>query len=322
MSYVRMMPSDYEPERRSTRRRRNAASRRMAERTPLGKALRWLAEKSVNEFLDALLRLFLDGGWIVRLAGSVVTGVVAASAIWLLSGSVLSTLLGSSFTATAIGLSAVAGLVMGFGGGFLAGAGAGWLLAIAAESVSTELSKDKLGLYVASWIAWCLAALVGGLAGWAVGRLLDQVEKRSAKAGLALRALGYLLFFAAVTLVLVRTGAAATFWSWFAAPAEAVGRRSDAFVVGIGVGILGGAVVATYLLWLGPGAPPFGRRSLPLAQAALTAMIGTLAVVDTTAGSSLPVAATLIAAVWIVPLTVPLAFFGAANLLAHFSDTD
>lgn len=314
MSYVHMIePSDYEP------RQQHSASHRTVERTPLGKALRWVAEKTVNEFLDAVLRLFLGGGWPVRLAGAIVTGVFAASAVWLASGTVLSTLLGGSVTATAIGLGAVAGLAMGLSGGLLAGAGAGWLLSIIAESISTELSKDRLGLHVAAWIAWCLAAVVGGLAGWVVGRLVDQAERRSATAGLVLRVLGYLLLFGSAAVVLVRTGAAAALWRGLADPADAVGRSSDAFALGVGAGVIGGIVAAAYLLWLVPGSGPVYRRYLPLAQVVLTAMIGTLAAVDSTVGSSVAVAAVLIVAVWVLPWAVALAVWTAVQTYRRFN---
>lgn len=314
MSYVYIQPSNYEP-----RQQLSASSHRTVERTPLGKALRWVAEKTVNEFLDAVLRLFLQGGWPVRLAGAIVTGVVAASTVWLASGTVLSTLLGGSVTATAIGLGAVAGLAMGFGGGLLAGAGAGWLLSIGAESVSTELSKDRLGLHVAAWIAWCLAAVVGGLAGWVVGWLSDQAERRSATAGLVLRVLGYLMLFGSAAVVLVRTGTAAAFWSGLAGPADAVGRWSNAFALGVGVGVIGGIVAAAYLLWLVPDSGPVHRRYLPLAQLALTAMIGTLAAVDSTVGSSVAVAAVLMFVVWVLPWAVALAVWAAVQMYRRFN---
>jgi len=220
---------------------------------------------------------------------------------------VLATLLGSSFAATTIGLGAAAGLVMGAGGGLLAGAGAGWLLSIAAESVSTELSKDRLGLYVGAWIAWCLAAVIGGVAGWVVGRLIDRAEQRSATAGLVLRLLGYLLLLASVAVVLVRTGATAAFWRALAGPADAVGRQADAFALGLAAGIIGGIVVAAYLIWLIPDAGPACRRYLPLAQLVLTVMIGVLAAIDSTPGSSIAVAGVLIAAVWILPWAAALA---------------
>ncbi|GAB3952697.1 hypothetical protein GCM10029976_091420 [Kribbella albertanoniae] len=309
MSYVYIQPSNHEPHRQFS-----ASSLRTDERTPLGKALRWLAEKSVNEFLDALLRLFLQGGWPVRLAGAIVTGVVAASVTWLLSGTVLSALLGGSFTATAIGLGAAAGLVMGFSGGLLAGAGAGWLLSIAAESISTELTKDRLGLYVAAWIAWCLAAIAGGLAGWAVGWLVDRVEQRSPTAGLVLRILSYLLLFACTAVVLVRTGASAALWTSLATPAEAVGRQSNAFALGVGTGVIAGIVAVAYLLWLVPTGGALHRRHLPLAQLLLAAMIATLATVDSTPASSVAVAGVLVAAIWVLPWAVALAVWSLGRL--------
>lgn len=303
MSYVYIQPSDYESSQTPSESRY-----RTVERTPLGKALRWVVEKTTNEFLDAVLRLFLDGGWPVRLAGAIITGVIAASTVWLASGTVLSTLLGGSVTATAIGLGAVAGVVMGgFSGGLLAGAGAGWLLSVIAESVSTELSKDRLGLHVAAWIAWCLATVVGGLAGWAVGWLVHRAEQWSATAGLVLRVLGYLLLFGSAAIVLVRTGAAAAFWRGLAGPADAVGRLSDAFALGVGVGVIGGIVAAAYLLWLVPRSGRVYRRYVPLVQLVLTAMIGTLAAVDPTVGSSVAVAAVLMVLVWVLPWAVALA---------------
>ncbi|MFC9691565.1 hypothetical protein ACFTSF_23635 [Kribbella sp. NPDC056951] len=327
MSYVYVMPADHEPQRQVS-----TSHHRTVERTPLGKVLRWVAEKSVNEVLDAVLRLFLEGGWPVRLAGSIVTGVVAASVVWLASGTVLSTLLGS-VTATAIGVGAAAGLAMGFSGGLLAGAGAGWLLAIAAESVSTELTKDRLGLHVATWIAWSLAALAGGLAGWLVGRLTDLAERHSPTAGRAIRILGYLLLFAATAVVLVRTGTSTAFWSTLETPAEAVGRQSNAFALGIAAGILSGLAAATYLRWLLPTTSrthqphpkpgrirplptpgPFHRRHLPLAQAVLTALTITLAANDPTPASNLPTTAVLIAAIWTLPWTLTLAIHATTHL--------
>lgn len=186
-------------------------------RTPLGRAVEWLSEKTLNEALDFVLRLFLNGEWHVRLAGAVVTGIVAASTVWLAAGTVLPALLGGATAATAIGLGAVAGAAMGGIAGVPAGAGAAWLMTVLADAVGADLTKDQLGLHVAPWVAWCLATVVGGLAGWVVGRAAGWVERRSRVAGLVLRTIACLLILAAIVAVSIGTGAAGAVWRWLAA---------------------------------------------------------------------------------------------------------
>ncbi len=317
MSYVQYVDSSqFEPHRR-------AVEGRTTERTPLGKAARWVADKSLNTLLDSFLRIFLAGEWYVRLAGAVVTGVAAGSTVWLVSGTVLPAFLDASVTTMTIGLGAVAGLVMGYSGGLLLGAGAGWLLSIIAESISTELSKDPLGLYFESWAVWCLSILVGGVAGWAIGRVADQVQQRSAVAGLAIRALSYLLLFASAALVLIRTGASTALWNNFAELAVTTGPQFDALAVGVGLGFVCAFVAAFYLLWcyvpwvpvvrLMPECGRFCRVYLPLSQALVTAMLWTLALIDSTEGSTSSVTALLSVVVWIAPWALTAASSGAVE---------
>lgn len=309
MSYVQYVDSSqFEPHRRAA-----DVEGRTTERTPLGKAARWVADKSLNTLLDSFLRIFLAGEWYVRLAGVVVTGVAAGSTVWLVSGTVLPALLGASVAAMTIGLGAVAGLVMGYSGGLLLGAGAGWLLSIVAESISTELSKDPLGLYFESWAVWCLSILVGGVAGWMIGRVADQVQQRSAVAGLAIRALSYLLLFASTALVLIRTGASTALWNNFAELAVTTGPQSDALAIGVGLGFVCAFVAGFYLLWLMPECGRFCRVYLPLSQALVTAMLWTLAVIDSTEGSTGSVTALLSVVVWIAPWALTAASWGAVE---------
>jgi hypothetical protein len=307
VSYVQYVDSSqFEPYRR-------AVEGRTTERTPLGKAARWVADKSLNTLLDSFLRIFLAGEWYVRLAGAVVTGVVAGSTIWLVSGTVLPAFLGTPAAAMAIGLGAAAGLVMGYSGGLLVGAGAGWLLSMIAESIGTELSKDPLGLYFESWAVWCLSILVGGVAGWVIGRVADQVQRRSAVAGLAIRTLSYLLLFASAALILIRTGASTALWNNFAELAVTTGPQSDALAVGVGLGFVCAFVAAFYLLWLMPKCGRFCRVYLPLSQALVTAMLWTLAIIDSTEGSTGSVTALLSVVVWIAPWALTAASWGAVE---------
>ncbi len=140
VSYVQYVDSSqFEPDRRTV-----DVEVRTAERTPLGKAARWVADKSLNTLLDSFLRIFLTGEWYVRLAGTVVTEVAAGSTVWLVSGTVLPEFLGAPVQAMTIGLGAVAGLAMGYSGGLLVGAGAGWLLSIIAESISMNSARIRL----------------------------------------------------------------------------------------------------------------------------------------------------------------------------------
>lgn len=309
MSYVSYVDaSQFEPGRRSF-----DAEVSTAERTPLGKAARWVADKSLNTLLESFLRVFLTGEWYVRLAGAVVTGVAAASTVWLVSGTVLPAFLGASAQAMTIGLGAVAGLVMGYSGGMLAGAGAGWLLSISAESVGTELSKDPLELYFESWAVWCLSVLVGGVAGWVVGRVADHVQQRSAVAGLAVRVVSYLLLFVSTAVVLVRTGASTALWSSLAELAATTGPRSDALAAGVGLGVVCAFVAAFYLRWLMPKCGQVCRLYLPLSQAVVTVMLWVLAVIDSTAGSTGSVAALLTVVVWIAPWTLVAAPWGVVE---------
>ena len=309
VSYVHYVDSSqFEPGRR-----RGDIEIRTAERTPLGKAARWVADKSLNTLLDSFLRIFLAGEWYVRLAGAVVTGVVAGSTVWLVSGTVLPAFLGTSVQAMTIGLGAVAGLIMGYSGGLLVGAGAGWLLSIIAESISTELSKDPLELYFESWVVWCLSILVGGVAGWVVGRVADHVQQRSAVAGLAIRAVSYLLLFVSTAVVLIRTGASTAFWNSFAELAATTGPQSDALAVGVALGVVCAFVAAFYLLWLMPKCGRVCRLYLPLSQALVTAMLWVLAIIDSTAGSTGSVAALLSVVVWIAPWALTAASWGVVE---------
>ncbi|SFB15599.1 hypothetical protein SAMN05216266_105264 [Amycolatopsis marina] len=309
MSYVQYVePSRFGPDGRA------AAERSTTERTPLGKAARWVADKSLNTFLESFLRTFLTGEWYVRLAGAILTGVAAGSTVWLISGTILPAALGAPVAAMTIGLGAVAGVVMGYSGGLLAGAGAGWLLSIIAESITTELSKDPLGLYFESWALWCLSVLVGGIAGWATGRAANYVQQRSTVAGPALRALSYLLLFVSTAVVLRRTGASTALWNSFADLAVATGPQSDALAVGVGLGFVCASVAGFYLLWLIPKSGRTYRIHLPLAQAVVTAMLWTLAIIDSTAGSTGSVAAILSVVVWIVPWALAVVCRGAAEV--------
>jgi MFS family permease len=305
VSYVRYVDSSqFEPHRRAA-----GVEARTTERTPLGKAARWVADKSLNTLLDSFLRIFLSGEWYVRLAGAVVTGVAAGSTVWLVTGSIQA-FRGTSVPAVTIGLGAVAGLVMGYGAGLLLGAGAGWLLAIIAESIGTELSKDPLGLYFEAWAVWCLSLVVGGVAGWVVGRVADHIQQRSAVAGLAVRLLSYVLLFVSTAVVLIRTGASAALWKGFAELAATTGPQSDALAVGVGLGVVCAVVAAFYWLRLVPTAGRFFRLYLPLSQAIVTAMLWTLAVIDSTAGSTVSVAALLSVVVCVAPWAPAVATWG------------
>lgn len=309
MSYVRYVDaSQFEPHRRAA-----GVEARATERTPLGKAVRWVADKTLNTLLDSFLRVFLTGEWYVRLAGAIVTGVVSASTVWLVAGTVLPAFPGASVPAVMIGLGAAAGLVMGYGGGLVFGAGAAWLLSIIAESIGTELSKDPLGLYFESWAVFCLSILVGGLAGWVIGGVADRVQRRSAVAGLAVRVFSYVLLFVSITVVLIRTGASAAFWSSLADLAATTGSQANALVVGVAVGVVCASVAACYWLWVTPKRGRFHRLYLPLSQALVTAMLWTLAVIDSTAGSTASVAALLSVVVWIAPWTLAAAAWGTVE---------
>jgi hypothetical protein len=308
VGYVQYVDSQFEPDRPAV----NVESS-TAERTPLGKAAGWVADKSLNTFLDSFLRIFLVGEWYVRLAGAVVTGVAAASTVWLISGTVLPAFLGAPVEAMTIGLGAVAGLVMGYGGGLLLGAGAGWLLSIIAESISSELSKDRLDLYFGSWAVWCLSTLVGGLAGWMVGKVADHAEQRSSVAGLVIRVVSYLLLLVSTAVVLIRTGASTALWNSLAELAATTGPQSDALAVGVALGVLCAFVAALYLRWLMPKYGRVGRLYLPLSQALVTALVWALAVIDQNAGSTVSVTALLSVVVWIAPWALTAVSWGVVE---------
>lgn len=263
----------------------------------------------MNTLLDSFLRIFLSGEWYVRLAGAVVTGVAAGSTVWLV-GSVVPAFRGMSVPAETIGLGAVAGLVMGYGVGLLVGAGAGWLLAIIAESIGTELSKDPLGLYFDTWVVWCLSLIVGGVAGWVAGKVADHIQQRSAVGGLAIRLLSYVLLFVSTTVVLIRTGASAAFWKILAELAATTGPQADAVALGVALGVVCAVVAGVYWIRMAPTSGRFVRLYLPLSQAIVTAMVCTLAVIDSTAGSTVSVAALLSVAVCIVPWALVAAVWG------------
>lgn len=315
MSFVQYV--DYSDERGSSITPRKQPS------TLLGKLLRWAADKTLNSLLESFLQIFLAGAWYVRLAGAVVTGVAAGTTVWLVAETVLPSLLGGSATPAAVALASVAGFALGYGGGLLAGAGAGWLLSVIAESISTELSKDPLSAHFESWALWCLSTLVGGIAGWAFGRMADAVRRRSAAAGLAIRMLSYVLLFAAVALVLVRTGASTALWS-SAGRVVTTGPRSDALAVGIGLGFVSAFVAAFYCSWcyaewsfvteVMPPSGSFSRVYLPVWQALATAMLWILAIVDSTAGSTMSVTVLLSVAVWIVPWALVAAVAWVVNV--------
>lgn len=329
MSYVHYVDSSQFQPRRSPR----VGERYEPERTLLGKAIRWIAEKSLNSILDIFLRMFLAGPWYVRLAGSILTGVVASSTIWVVYGAVLPNVVSVPAAVVTIGIGAVAGFVMGYTGGLLAGGGAAWLVSAIAESIGTELSKDPLDeLRFNSLVVWCLSTVVGGLVGWGLGMVVDYVERRSTTAGYAIRALSYLLIFVAATLVLIRTGASGSMWAALGF-ASNVGTLSDALAIGVFVGMGIALVAILYVLWcylpspyrehlpiiwLTPQGGRFARIHLPLLQASVIAMIWTLSVVDSASGSSAAVTILLSVVVWIVPWIAVLASAGVMATIRNW----
>lgn len=281
-------------------------SRAVDKKPPLEKVVRWIGDKAANTVLDTILSRILAGPLYVRISASVTTGLITSLVIWIIADWLLPQLISNPTVAMPIVVGALAGAAMGGSRGLLVGAGCGWLVAILAESSTSELSKEKAEAHLNPLWVWCISTTIGGLAGWIAERLFDKLAEKFPVLGKILQAFVYLVIFVSIAVVLLRVGVTRALW-WV----PDIGHL-QILIVGI---VLVFASIPFYLWCYAPESilyeaclmervsdpPGWIRVNLPGLQGLITAMLLTLLTFDTAGKTNFRQEILVIAALWTVP---------------------
>jgi uncharacterized protein (DUF697 family) len=218
-------------------------------RTPLGRFAAWCVDNAADTVLHKPVAFLMGRSIIGRLTGAITANIVIGVLIELAFRFVPSP---HSFAVCAA-IGAVVGLAAQGAGGAIVGALWGWLVGTIADAVVSDLTYEPTARIAGSVAAWCIAAVLGWLAGRVAARCFDKLAAQHRRVHRILARVTITIALASVAVFLYRLGVwvsahYSAIWSTVLQLAPTVGRWALIVVVwGIAVAL----PAYWFLEWLG-----------------------------------------------------------------------